>query len=66
MFSIADASDIAEELSEPTAEDVRFEGWHLQRLLDGVGEAVVGESEVLEHGDVKSFLDFALRYQATQ
>ena len=30
-------------------EDVTFVGWHLQGFLDGVGEAVAREAEVLEH-----------------
>ena len=46
----ADAGDVAEDVSEPTAEDVAFVAWHLQRFLGGVGEAVAREAEVLEHG----------------
>ena len=45
----ADAGDVAEEVSESAAEDVAFVGWHLQRFLDGVGESVLCEAEVLEH-----------------
>ena len=45
----ADAGDVAEDISESAAEDVAFVGRHLQRLLDGVGEAVACETEVLKH-----------------
>ena len=41
---------MSEDVSEPAAEDVAFIGRHLQRFLDGVGEAVACEAEVLEHG----------------
>ena len=40
---------MSEDVSEPAAEDVAFIGGHLQRFLDGVGEAVACEAEVLEH-----------------
>lgn len=50
FFRIADAGDVAEQVSEPAAEDVAFIFWHLQRFLDGVCEAVLCEAEVLEHG----------------
>ena len=50
VLCAADAGDVAEDVSEPTAEDVAFVGWHLQRFLDGIGEAVAREAEVLEHG----------------
>ena len=53
--SIADARNFSQEVSEPAAEDVAFVSGHLQRFLDGVGEAVVGETKVGEHG---SRLDF--------
>ena len=47
----ADAGDVAEDVSESAAEDVTFVAWHLERFLDGVGEAVLREAEVLEHED---------------
>ena len=50
LFSIADACDRAQDVSEPTAEDIAFVGWHLQRFFDGVSEAVLCETEVLKHG----------------
>ena len=49
FFRLADASDVAQDITESAAEDVAFVVWHLQRFLDGVGEAVACESEVLEH-----------------
>ena len=49
VLCAADAGDVAEDVSEPAAEDVAFVGRHLQRFLDGVGEAVACEAEVLEH-----------------
>ena len=52
VLCAADAGDVAEDVSEPAAEDVAFVGRHLQRFLDGVGEAVACEAEVLEHGRV--------------
>ena len=45
----ADAGDVSEDVSESAAEDVAFVGWHLERLLDGIGEAVARKAEVLEH-----------------
>ena len=48
---IAHAGDVAEDISESTAEDVAFVLWHLQRFLDGVSEAVTCETEVIEHGE---------------
>ena len=50
FLCVADAGDVAEEVSESAAEDVAFVRWHLEGFLDGVGEAVVGELEVFEHG----------------
>ena len=47
---IVDAGDFAQEVSQLAAEDVTFVLWHRQRFTDGVGEAVVGEAEVWEHG----------------
>ena len=44
-----DAGDAPQDIPQPAAEDVAFVFWHLQRLLDGVGESVSCESEVLEH-----------------
>ena len=44
------ASDLSEDISEPASKDVAFIGRHPERFLDGIGEAVSGESEVLEHG----------------
>ena len=49
LFSIAEACDRAEDVSESAAEDVAFVGWHLQRFFDGIGEAVVSKAEVFEH-----------------
>ena len=49
VLCAADAGDVAEDVSEPAAEDVAFVGWHLQRFLDGIGEAVACEAEVFEH-----------------
>ena len=51
VFCPADAGDVAEDVSEPAAEDVAFVGRHLQRFLDSVGEAVAREAEVFEHGE---------------
>ena len=41
---------MSQDVSESAAEDVAFVGGHLQRFLDGIGEAVAREAEVLEHG----------------
>ena len=49
VLCAADAGDVAEDVSETAAEDVAFVGRHLQWFLDGVGEAVACEAEVLEH-----------------
>ena len=49
LIRIADAGDAAEDIAKCTPEDVAFVSGHLQGLLDGVGEAVVGEVEVWEH-----------------
>ena len=49
VLCAADAGDVAEDVSESAAEDVAFVGWHLQRFLDGVGEAVACEAEIFEH-----------------
>ena len=54
FFRVVNTSDIAEDVSEPAAEDVAFVGRHPQRFLDGVGEAVACEAEVLEH-DLSEF-----------
>ena len=59
LFLTADAGDVVEDVSEPTAEDVAFEFWHLQRFLDGVCEAVACEAEVLEHGGIEVFIPSA-------
>ena len=45
----ADARNVSQRISEPTAEDIAFVPWHLQRFLDGIGEAVACKSEVLKH-----------------
>lgn len=50
LLFTADAGDVAKDVSESAAEDVAFVVRHLQRFLDGVGEAVACEAEVLEHG----------------
>ena len=47
---IADAGDFAQDVSQLAAEDVAFVSGYRQRFLDGVGEAVAGETEVWEHG----------------
>ncbi len=49
LLRAADAGDVAEDVSEPAAEDVAFMAWHLQGFLDGVCELVACEAEVLEH-----------------
>ncbi len=51
-----DAGDFSQEVSEPAAEDVALVSGHLQRFLDGVGEAVAREAEVWEHGFLLSAL----------
>ena len=50
VLCAADAGDVPKDVSKPAAEDVAFGGWYLQRFLDGVGEAVLCEAEVLKHG----------------
>ena len=45
----ADAGDASQDISQSSTEDVALVSGHPQRLLDGVGEAVAGEAEVLEH-----------------
>lgn len=47
---IADAGDVAERVSELAAEGVALILRESQRFMDGIGEAVACESEVLEHG----------------
>ena len=47
---ITDAGDASQGIPQLAAEDVAFVLGHRQRLLDDVGEAVVGEAEVWEHG----------------
>ena len=47
LLFTADTRNIPQDITESAAEDVAFVGWHLQRFLDGVGEAVLCESEVL-------------------
>ena len=49
LLLTADTRDVPQDVSEPAAEDVAFVVWHLQRFLDGVGEAVLCEVEVLKH-----------------
>ena len=49
VLCTADAGDVAKDITEPAAEDVAFVGRHLQLFLDGVGEAVLCEAEVLKH-----------------
>ena len=56
VLCAADAGDVAEDISEPAAEDVAFVGRHLQRFLGGVGKAVLRESEVLEHSGIRLLL----------
>ena len=46
----ADTRSIAQDVSEPTAEDVTFIAWHPQPFLDGIRETVACKSEVLKHG----------------
>ena len=50
LFCIADASDMAERVSELAAEGVAFVLREPQRFMDGVGEAIACKAEVLEHG----------------
>ena len=50
VLRAADAGDVAEDVSEPAAEDVAFGGRHLQRFFDGVGEVIACKAEVLKHG----------------
>ena len=47
---IANASDLAEGVSESAAEDIAFVLREFQRFLDSISEAIVGKAEVLEHG----------------
>lgn len=42
-----DGRDMRLYISESAAEDVAFVGWHFERFLDGVGELIAGEAEVL-------------------
>ena len=65
FFRLADASDVAQDVSESAAEDVAFVVWHLQRFLDSIGEAVACEAEVLEHyGFNGSFHSLKVEYIA--
>ena len=48
------ASDVSEDIAEPAAEDIAFIGRHRERFLDGIGEAVSGETEILKHGEIMS------------
>lgn len=50
-----DTRNIAEDISEPTPEDVAFIAWHPQRFLDGIREAIACKSEVFEHGGVRFY-----------
>ena len=50
LIRIADASDVAERVSELAAEGVAFVLREPQRFMGGIGEAVACEAEVLEHG----------------
>ena len=56
---ITDAGDVTEQVSETATEDVAFVVRHLQQFSDVIGEAVLCESEVLEHSGVKVLSDFA-------
>ena len=49
VFRATDTCNVAQYIAEPAPEDVAFVLWHLQRFLDGIGESVACESEVLEH-----------------
>ena len=62
LSRITDAGDVAEQVSESAAEDAAFVVWHLQRFSDGIGEAVLCESKVIEHGSVTSFVGFRMLY----
>ena len=44
LLVTADAGNIAQDVPESAAEDIAFKLWHLQRFLDGVGEAVAREA----------------------
>ena len=48
------AGGLPEDVPESAAEDVAFVGGHLERFLDGIGEAVAREAEVLEHGQLNN------------
>ena len=50
VFRATDTGDVAQYIAEPAPENVAFVLRHLQRFLDGIGEAVACEAEVLEHG----------------
>ena len=62
VLCVTDAGDVSEDVSEPAAEDVAFVGRHLERFLDGVGEAVAREAEVLEHVWFHSEFNFPLKF----
>ena len=50
LFCIADASDVAERVSELAAEGVAFVLREPQRFMDSIGEAVASKPKVIEHG----------------
>ena len=61
LFCIANVSDMSERVSELAAEGVAFVLREPQRFMDGIGEAVACESEVLEHGGIWNFASFSHR-----
>ena len=56
LLLTADTRNVPQDVSESAAEDVAFVVWHLQRFLDGIGESVACESEVLEHAKIRFLL----------
>ena len=61
VFRATDTCNVAQHIAEPAPENVAFVLWHLQRFLDGVGEAIAREAEVFEHG----FLAFNFHLKLT-
>lgn len=57
LLVASDTGDVAQDISESTAEDVALVVWHLQGFFDGIGEAVACETEVFEHGVGFDLLD---------
>ena len=49
-----DTGNIAQDVSEPAAEDIAFIAGHLQWFLDGIRETVACKSKFLKHGGTES------------